>query len=338
MGGQPNSISMQEKGNGSMKRICWYFLIFVGLQVSNAPFSDAQMLSPSGTTFTASAGGGSPSSQKIRLTNPVPALGLQNTRVSKNANWLQVIPMYDTIQWISHEFTVGVNTRGLGAGIYTDTILITLVDPRGTVRTTSSLVTLNLTSGTASPRIALSETTLMFSGSAGGSVPAAETISLTNPGGGTLNWNIGSSAPWLLVTPTTGTTKTDTDTITVTVNTAGIAAGSYAGLLTFSGNGSNAPEQVLVNLTLGSLSSVASVTLAAPVTLSWSRNSESDISGYKIKYGTASRAYTTSINVGNVTTYTLTGLMAGRTYYFAVSAFDKNGNESGLSAEVRATR
>jgi hypothetical protein len=329
---------MQEKGNGSIKRVCWCFLILVGLQVSNASFSEAQTLSPSGITFTASAGAGSPSSQKIRLIDPVPDLGVQTVKLSKHASWLQVTPMYDAIQYITHSYTVSVNTSGLGAGIYTDTILSTLRDSLGIVRTTSSLVTLNLTGGTASPRIALSATTLTFSGSAGGSVPEAETINLTNPGGGTLNWNVGSSAPWLLVTPTTGTTTTDTDTITVTVNTAGIAAGSYAGLLTFSGNGSNAPQQVLVNLMLRSLSSTAPVALTAPVTLSWSPNSEADLTGYKIKQGTTSRAYTTSIYVGNVTTYTLTGLTAGQTYYFAISAIDKNGNESGLSAEVRATR
>ncbi len=317
---------------GPIERICWCFLILVGLQISHASFSEAQTLSPSGITFTASAGGGSPSNQGIWLIHPVPAEGLQTVRVSKNAHWLHVTPMNDTLQWSNHEFTVGVYTSGLGAGIYTDTIHVTLVNPVGIVRTTNSLVTLNLTRGTASPHIALSATKLTFSGIAGGSVPAAQHISLTNPGGGTLNWNVSSSDSHLLVTPATGTTQTETDTIMVTGNTAGIPAGSYTGLLTFSGNGSNAPQQVLVDLMLSGLSSAASVTL------SWNPNSESDLGGYNIHYGTTSGVYTTSVNVGNVTTHTVTGLTTGQTYHFALTSFDKTGNESPLSAEVSATR
>ena len=317
------------------KRIRWCFLILVGLQVSYASFSDAQTLSPSGITFTASAGGGSPHSQLIKLINPVPALGLQTVKVSKQAHWVHVTPTADTIQWRDHEFTVGVDTSGLGAGIYTDTILITLVDPHGIVRTHSSLVTLNLTGGTASPHIALSATTLTFSGSAGGSDPPAETIRLTNPGNGTLSWHIGSSAPWLHVTPTVGTTQREPHTISVTANTAGMAGGSHAGLLTISGNGSNAPQQVLVNLTLHSPSSAHAT---ASAILSWHPNSESDLAGYTIHYGTTSHVYTTSINCGHVTTYTVSGLTTGRTYHFAISAHNRTGQESRLSAEVSVTR
>jgi hypothetical protein len=38
------------------------------------------------------------------------------------------------------------------------------------------------------------------------------------------------------------------------------------------------------------------------------------------------------IVVGKVTSYQVTGLMPGNTYYFAVSAYDANGNESQPSA------
>ena len=40
------------------------------------------------------------------------------------------------------------------------------------------------------------------------------------------------------------------------------------------------------------------------------------------------------VDVGNVTTYTVTGLADGATYYFAVTAYDSVGNESGYSNEV----
>jgi hypothetical protein len=71
----------------------------------------------------------------------------------------------------------------------------------------------------------------------------------------------------------------------------------------------------------------------ANVTLSWSPNSESDLAGYRLHYGTSSRNYSAVVNLGKVTNYTVTGLNAG-TYYFALSAYDTSGNESGYSSEV----
>lgn len=73
--------------------------------------------------------------------------------------------------------------------------------------------------------------------------------------------------------------------------------------------------------------------LAADVTLSWDPKTDAGLSGYKLYYGTASRAYSIQINVGNITTYTVTGLGAG-TYYFAVTANYTSGTETGYSNEV----
>lgn len=72
---------------------------------------------------------------------------------------------------------------------------------------------------------------------------------------------------------------------------------------------------------------------AANVNLSWSPNTDADLAGYKVYYGTASRTYGTPVNVGIVSAYTLTGLNAG-TYYFAVTAYDSSGNESAFSNEA----
>jgi hypothetical protein len=38
--------------------------------------------------------------------------------------------------------------------------------------------------------------------------------------------------------------------------------------------------------------------------------------------------------VGPTGSYTITGLPVGQTYFFAISAFDSSGGESGLSSEV----
>jgi len=74
------------------------------------------------------------------------------------------------------------------------------------------------------------------------------------------------------------------------------------------------------------------------VSLSWSANAESDLQGYRVYYGTRPGVYQqargTGVNVGSNVQYQVTGLTRGTVYYFAITAFDKAGNESGYSGEV----
>jgi hypothetical protein len=72
----------------------------------------------------------------------------------------------------------------------------------------------------------------------------------------------------------------------------------------------------------------------ADVTLAWDPNSEPDLEGYNFYWGYASRDYAFSKDVGNVTEYTVTGLIPGITYYFAVTAYNTSGLESDYSDEV----
>lgn len=58
-----------------------------------------------------------------------------------------------------------------------------------------------------------------------------------------------------------------------------------------------------------------------------------DIRSYKIYYGTESGKYTTNIDVGNVTTFTVTNL-AKRKYFFVVTTVDTDGDESVYSNEI----
>ena len=79
---------------------------------------------------------------------------------------------------------------------------------------------------------------------------------------------------------------------------------------------------------------IASNAMAGQATLAWDPNTESDLAGYRVHYGTASGSYTVHTDVHNVTTYTVAGLTAGQTYYFAATAYDASGNESGYSNPV----
>ena len=71
----------------------------------------------------------------------------------------------------------------------------------------------------------------------------------------------------------------------------------------------------------------------ASATINW--NALPEATGYKLYYGTASGVYGTPRSVGNVTTYTLTGLSAGKTYYFAVTGVN-TGGEGPQSNELSA--
>ena len=76
--------------------------------------------------------------------------------------------------------------------------------------------------------------------------------------------------------------------------------------------------------------------IAADVVLAWDANSETDLAGYKVYYGTVSRTYGSPVTVGNTTTYTAQNLAPG-TYYFTVTAYNTAGAESGYSNEVSTT-
>ncbi len=56
--------------------------------------------------------------------------------------------------------------------------------------------------------------------------------------------------------------------------------------------------------------------------LTWNASTASNVGGYIVYYGTSSGVYSASVDVGNTTSTTLTGLQAATTYYLAVSAYD----------------
>lgn len=70
------------------------------------------------------------------------------------------------------------------------------------------------------------------------------------------------------------------------------------------------------------------------VKLAWNASTSTDVTGYRIHYGTASGACTASLMLGNVTSGTVSGLAEGVTYHFAVRAINAAGLESDLSNEA----
>jgi len=72
---------------------------------------------------------------------------------------------------------------------------------------------------------------------------------------------------------------------------------------------------------------------AAQVSLAWNENPEPNITGYQMHYGTTSGNYDHSVDVGNHTSCTISGIKTDRDYYFATTAYNEIG-ESDFSEEI----
>ena len=72
---------------------------------------------------------------------------------------------------------------------------------------------------------------------------------------------------------------------------------------------------------------------SAQITLEWQASS-GDVAGYNVYQGTSSRDYDVTLDVGNWTGVTIADLAEDEAYYFAVTAYDSEDNESGYSNEV----
>ena len=82
-----------------------------------------------------------------------------------------------------------------------------------------------------------------------------------------------------------------------------------------------------------------SISYAAQATLTWDPPAIStDVTGYMIHYGTTPGAYSQGIDVGKTTSYTVSNLNDGQTYYFAATAYNRTGMQSVYSNEVSKGR
>jgi hypothetical protein len=100
----------------------------------------------------------------------------------------------------------------------------------------------------ASPLLSVAPAGLSFTGAQGGANPAAKTLAVTNAGGGTLSFTAADDAPWLSVSPGSGSAPQD---LSVAVSTAGLAPGTYTGSVTVTASGvAGSPATVPVTLTV----------------------------------------------------------------------------------------
>jgi hypothetical protein len=81
---------------------------------------------------------------------------------------------------------------------------------------------------------------------AGGSNPAAQSVTISNTGGGALNWTASKTQSWLTLSATSGAAPA---TLAVGAVTAGLAGGTYTDTVTVAASGASGSPQI-VNVTL----------------------------------------------------------------------------------------
>ena len=292
-------------------------------------------VTPTVLTYNASPTTQAPPPQTVTFSKK--SLVPRTWSASGDAAWISISPASGTIAREQDQIIVQVNATGMAAGTYSGTIRIAISDKSDRTQVTPVPVILTVTGGSAiatstatvTPSILLNPTSLSFSGIVGGSAPLAKPITVSNPTGGTLTWTLTETAAWLGLNVMSGTTTTETDSISASVSTSGLTAGSYSTVVTVTAAGSsNGPQAIPVTLT------VTPPTTNGTATLSWEANSDPGLAGYNVYMGTQPGVYGAPISIGTITSYTVSNLIGGRTYYFSLTALDTSGNESIPSSEV----
>lgn len=82
---------------------------------------------------------------------------------------------------------------------------------------------------------------------------------------------------------------------------------------------------------------IRGVSLGDTVSIEWDANLDSDLAGYVLYRGKSRDNFIDSINVGNTTSYLDTNVVYDTTYYYAVAAYDLDGNKSEFSEIIEVT-
>jgi Fibronectin type III domain len=175
-------------------------------------------------------------------------------------------------------------------------------------------------------------TSLTFYAVQGATNPPSQALTFTRLVSTTATLTASDNATWLTVSPATSSISLS-KTLTAAVNTSGKIAGTYTATITIklaTWCTYYVPVTLIISPPGGGGGGATS-----SATLRWNA-ATGTVSGYKVYVGEAPRLYTRTITLGNVTSSTVSSLTVGRTYYFAVTAYNSAG-QSPLSNEVSTT-
>jgi hypothetical protein len=187
--------------------------------------------------------------------------------------------------------------------------------------------------GVASTLLLGASTSTVAFGSVAVGSNSSQSVTLTNNGNstvtiGTVSAGTGFSASGVTAGQMIGAGQTATLAVTFTPGSVATVSGTVA----VTSNATNSPISI-------SLSGTGTQAVAHSVSLSWTA-STSTVVGYNVYRSAVSGGPYTLITTSSPTpgtTYTDTGVQAGMTYFYVVTAVDSNGNESAFSNEAPVT-
>lgn len=246
-------------------------------------------VAPTSLSFNAQVGSSPPPTQTLSITSSSSGIAYTiTTATSSGGNWLSASPSAGNTPQIVN---VSVNPAVIAtAGTYSGTVTVTAA---GTANNPVTIpVTLAVTNA-GSNSLIVSPSFLTFAYQSGGSVPPAQSLSLTATGS-SLSYTaaVTAGAMWLQVSNGSGTTP---GSPSVSVSPASLSAGTYNGTITVTATGAvNSPVTVPVTLTVGN-SSQPQLTVSP---------SSFNFSGYVGSY-VPSQTLTITTSNGSVVPYTI---------------------------------
>ncbi len=197
-------------------------------------------LSKTELSFVEEEGSGS-HSQILKISNV--GGGTLNWQITENSPWLTTNPASGSSNGQINDIDLIVDTTGLSKGQYsTEMRVAALSDPNNPLSISVSLRIVG-------PQIHISPESMSFAYD-GVNLPSSQELTVTNDGGGTLNWTLASDCNWLTVEPELGSlTAHESNDVIVSVDVNGLTWGDYVCQLAVSDpNSENLSETATVSL------------------------------------------------------------------------------------------
>jgi hypothetical protein len=238
------------------------------------------------------------------------------------------------VTWAVNGMVGGNSTVGKisSGGVYTapvtapaqPTVTVTATSVQDTTKSGKATVTVT-TASTAPPTISGKAPTAATAGHAYSFMPTA-----SSPRGAALTFSIANKPSWANFSATTGA---------LTGTPATTDVGTFANIQISVGDGT-------ASASLAPFTISVQAAPTASVTLSWvipttrtDGTALTNLAGFNIYYGNAINSYPIKISVANPTlsTFVVTDLPTGATYYFVATTYDASGNESAHTNPVSTT-
>ena len=211
-------------------------------------------VSSASLTYSGQAGASNPTAQSVNITNS--GGGTLSWTATATQPWMTLATTANgagasTLSGTGAQtIWIQIANTGLAAGPYSGAVNIAAPGAAPSSQTVNVSLTL-----TPTPGLSVSSSSLTYSGQAGASNPAAQSVNITNSGGGTLNWTATATQPWMtLATTANGAgastlSGTGAQTIWIQIVNTGLAAGPYSGAVNITAPGA-APSSQTVNVSL----------------------------------------------------------------------------------------